>query len=299
VVTSAITLSAPAKINLFLHILGRRSDGYHQLQSVFQFLDFADQLSFELTPDRPSVTISPSIADVPAADNLIMKAAQLLRQEHHQTSQRELPGVHIQLQKRIPMGGGLGGGSSDAATTLLALRQLWQLDISDARLAALGLKLGADVPVFLFGQAAFAEGVGEKLQPVAVPPHWYLVIHPGVHVSTADIFQHPNLPRATPPISAQQWQFDQTHNDCQQLVGQLHPEVANAIAWLLEYAPARLTGTGACVFGCFTSQTEALRVLESVPTHWNAFVAQGLQESPVRQQLRQALQSEPTTKAEV
>lgn len=298
-VTSTITLSAPAKINLFLHILGRRPDGYHQLQSVFQFLDFADELSFRITPERAEISISPEIPELHAADNLIMKAAQLLRQTHQQQSDRQLPGVAISLEKKIPMGGGLGGGSSNAATTLLALRALWELDMSDAKLAEIGLQLGADVPVFLFGEAAFADGVGEKLQATDAPNNWYLVIHPQVHVSTASIFQHPDLPRATPAISPQQWHFDQTHNDCQQLVGHLHPEVANTIAWLLEYAPARLTGTGACVFGCFTSQTEAMRVLKCVPKHWNAFVAQGLQQSPVRQQLRQALQSEPTTKAEV
>lgn len=290
-----LTVSAPAKLNLFLHILGHRNNGYHELQTVFQFLDFSDTLHLSLTPTVNEIRLLDSPADVAPTDNLIYKAARALQQWHNQP----LPGVAIRLEKRIPMGGGLGGGSSDAASTLLALRQLWQLTISDAELAELGLALGADVPVFLFGQAAFAEGIGERLQPVNPEPYWYLVIHPQVHVSTAEVFQHPELPRQTKALQLHDWNLHNTRNDCQQLVSKLHPEVAKAIAWLLEYAPARLTGTGACVFGCFTSQTEAMQALTQLPPNWNGFVARGLNQSPVGSELELAMQSKPTTRPEV
>ncbi|MEX1222299.1 MAG: 4-(cytidine 5'-diphospho)-2-C-methyl-D-erythritol kinase [Idiomarina sp.] len=290
-----LTVSAPAKLNLFLHILGRRENGYHDLQTVFQFLDFGDTLHFKLTDKSNEISLLNNPTAVAPTDNLIYKAARALQQWH----QQPLPGVAIAVEKNIPMGGGLGGGSSDAASTLLALRQLWQLTISDAELAELGLALGADVPVFLLGQAAFAEGIGERLQPVNPEPYWYLVIHPQVHVSTAEVFQHPQLPRQTSPLTLQTWNLQNTRNDCQQLVSKLHPEVAKSIAWLLEYAPARLTGTGACVFGCFTSQTEAMQALTQLPPQWNGFVARGLNQSPVSSELELAMQSKPTTRPEV
>lgn len=290
-----LTVSAPAKLNLFLHILGRRENGYHDLQTVFQFLDFGDRLQFSLTATKNEITLLDNPAGLAPTDNLIYQAARLLQQWH----QQPLPGVTIRVDKKIPVGGGLGGGSSDAASTLLALRQLWQLPISDAELARLGLQLGADVPVFLFGRAAFAEGVGERLQPVEPEPYWYLVIHPQVHVSTAEVFQHPQLPRQTKALKLADWNLQNTRNDCQQLVSKLHPEVAKSIAWLLEYAPARLTGTGACVFGWFTSQTEAMQALTQLPPQWNGFVARGLNQSPVGSQLELAMQSKPTTRPEV
>lgn len=292
---TALTLSAPAKLNLFLHILGQRDDGYHNLQSVFQFLNYADTLKFELTPDTPEVELLTKHQQLNSPDNLILRAAKLLQE----TTDQPLPGVRITLHKRIPIGGGLGGGSSDAATTLLGLRQLWNLPVSDADLMALGLQLGADVPVFVKGLAAFANGVGEDLQPLEPDTAVYLVIHPNIHISTASIFQHPKLTRDSKSIEAANWRFETTRNDCQELVCQLYPEVAKALGWLLEYAPARLTGTGACVFGRFTSHADAARALSKLPNKWHGFIARGLNQSPVCQQLRQASMSDPTTKLEV
>jgi len=294
--TPAFQLSAPAKLNLFLHITGRRPNGYHNLQSVFQFIDVCDTLEFALMPSAPSLCyLTTDRAELDNPDNLIIRAAELLAKQTNQA----LPKVHIHLTKRLPMGGGLGGGSSDAATTLLGLNQLWQLNLSTAKLAKLALQLGADVPVFVGGQAAFAEGVGEQLTPISPPTPWYLIIHPGVHISTAEIFQHADLPRTSSAIKAADWRFETTRNDCQQLVGRAYPEVAKALQWLLEYAPARLTGTGACVFGVFPSQIEASNVCAKLPVQWTGVVARGLNQSPVCHQLRQASMTDSTTKSEV
>lgn len=283
----SLTLPAPAKLNLFLHITGRRADGYHNLESVFQFIDWCDLLNFAPNTGPDLVQLS-GFTD-PALNgpaNLIVKAAHALA-AHPAAAERTAP-VSITVNKQLPMGGGLGGGSSNAATTLLALRQLWQLPISDSELAQIGLSLGADVPIFLFGRAAFARGVGEQLQAVAPEPLWYLVVHPQVEISTAAIFQHPELPRATAAIDPAQWQLETTHNDCQQLVCQAYPEVAKALRWLLEYAPARLTGTGACVFAWFTSQTDAQHVLRHLPQPWRGVVVKGLNQSPVHAALQRA-----------
>lgn len=280
-----LTLPAPAKLNLFLHITGRRSDGYHQLQTLFQFLDYGDQLDFSLRSDQ-RIHFACDDASLAGSDNLVLRAANLLAQHypHH-------AGVDIFLHKKLPYGGGLGGGSSDAATTLLALRQLWRLPLSDHQLATLGLQLGADVPVFVRGQAAFAEGVGEQLQPAAPPQCWYLVIHPNVHVATAEIFQHADLPRHHAPLQWPHWDWDSSSNDCQQLVASLYPEVAKALDWLVHYAPVhtpvRMTGTGACIFACFEQQQAAHEVLQQLPSAWRGFVARGCNESPVCHALRQ------------
>ncbi|WP_420821021.1 4-(cytidine 5'-diphospho)-2-C-methyl-D-erythritol kinase [Pseudidiomarina aestuarii] len=278
-----LTLPAPAKLNLFLHVVGRRPDGYHALQTLFQFLDFGDSLNF--TPiAEPKVTIQCSQTDLAGPNNLVNRAVALVQNEFP----KHWRGLRIDIDKRLPTGGGLGGGSSDAATTLLALRHFWQLPLSMTDLASLGLQLGADVPVFVNGQAAFAEGIGEQLTPCQPQSPWYLVIHPGVSVSTQSIFQHPDLPRASALIQPQHWTWENTRNDCEPLVRQLHPEVANALDWLVEYAPSRLTGTGACIFGRFDSQTAATDTLAQLPAPWTGFVARGLNESPVCSLLRQA-----------
>ncbi|QSX36313.1 4-(cytidine 5'-diphospho)-2-C-methyl-D-erythritol kinase [Shewanella sedimentimangrovi] len=267
---------APAKLNLFLHITGRRADGYHELQTLFQFIDHCDWLDFKPTTKNELKLHSNMGAVVADSDNLILKAAKSLKIHTGYPG-----GAEIWLDKRLPMGGGLGGGSSDAATTLVALNELWQTGLSKQELMALGLKLGADVPVFINGVTAFAEGVGEKLQAVTVPEPWYLVLVPDVHVSTAEIFQHPELVRDTPKLDQGSLLAGQWHNDCQALVQAKYPQVANALSWLLEYAPSRMTGTGACVFGEFATQQAALEALALKPDNLQGFVAKGLNRSPL------------------
>ena len=273
---------APAKLNLFLHVNGRRPDGYHELQTLFIFLDYGDWLEFEPLPGTSLLTLSPTIPGVPDEQNLIIRAARLL--------QGRLPspmGAHIRLEKVLPMGGGIGGGSSDAATTLVALNHLWQAGLSEDELAELGVQLGADVPVFVRGRAAFAEGVGEKLQPVEVPSAWYLVLKPDCHVATAAVFQDPELPRNTPRMTLHNLLEGVWKNDCELLVKKRHPEVANALGWLLEYAPSRMTGTGACVFARFEDEMAARKVLARVPEGWDGFVAKGENISPLFVTLQQ------------
>lgn len=272
---------APAKLNLFLHVNGRRSDGYHELQTLFIFLDKADRLSFEVD-HSDSISITPEISGVPLEQNLIYRAAMLLK------AKASYPvGAHIQLDKQLPMGGGLGGGSSDAATTLVALNQLWQIGLDEEELATLGRALGADVPVFVRGYAAFAEGVGEKLSQVNLPETWYLVAVPPVHVSTALIFQDPDLARNTPKQSWSELRHGSWKNDCEPLVKKQYPEVAKALSWLLEYAPSRMTGTGACVFAEFSDETTALNALAKMPEWLQGFVAKGLNLSPLQTVLQQ------------
>ncbi|MEL4342724.1 4-(cytidine 5'-diphospho)-2-C-methyl-D-erythritol kinase [Shewanella xiamenensis] len=267
---------APAKLNLFLHINGRRSDGYHELQTLFQFVDCCDQLDFRVT-DTPELILHSDMSNVVAdSDNLILRAAKSLQQS---TGYRG--GAEIWLDKRLPMGGGLGGGSSDAATTLVALNQLWNTQLSHDELAAIGLKLGADIPVFIHGFAAFAEGVGECLQTVNPAELWYLIIAPDAHVSTAAVFQDPKLPRNTPKLGIDTLLSQPWRNDCQELVVSKYPQVAKALGWLLEYAPSRMTGTGACVFGEFSSQQQALAALAKLPSDMQGFVAKGMNISPL------------------
>ncbi|MEQ9462083.1 MAG: 4-(cytidine 5'-diphospho)-2-C-methyl-D-erythritol kinase [Haliea sp.] len=270
--TATLTLLSPAKLNLFLHVTGRRSDGYHTLQTVFQLLDWGDSMRF--TPDHSGrVQLDMPGFALPAEDNLILRAAQLL--------QREDRGVHISCEKRIPMGGGLGGGSSNAATTLLALNHLWQLGLPQAELQALGARLGADVPVFVGGHSAWAEGIGEQLTPIALPDAWYLVIKPACSVPTGEIFSSQELTRDTSPSTIAAF-FQGVHrNDCEPVVVAKYPEVGAALQWLRAFAEARLTGTGACVFAAFDSRRAATAVQQQVPTRWTSFTARGTDVSPV------------------
>lgn len=288
-----LTLPAPAKLNLFLHITGRRDNGYHELETLFQFLTIADTLEFTLNDDGVIRLNSDSPEPIALADNLIYRAAQAL-QPYCANSKL---GADIKLTKRLPMGGGVGGGSSDAATTLLALNQLWNLQLSPSKLAAIGLALGADVPVFVHGQATFARGVGEQFLPATPRESWYLVVHPQVHVSTAEIFQHSDLPRSTaklpePTRHCSDLAWLELHNDCEKFVCSLNPQVASALEWLLKYAPSRLTGTGACVFAVFSTQQQAEQALRELPEQYRGFVAQGVNHSPAHVALAQALQSE-------
>ncbi|BDM65633.1 4-diphosphocytidyl-2-C-methyl-D-erythritol kinase [Shewanella sp. NFH-SH190041] len=273
---------APAKLNLFLHVNGRRADGYHELQTLFQFIDCCDQLDFQPTESPELVLHSTLSEEVADKDNLIIRAAQALKQAtgYH-------GGAHIWLEKNLPMGGGLGGGSSDAATTLVALNALWQTGLTPAQLGDIGLTLGADVPIFIHGHAAFAEGVGEKLQPADPTEPWYLVITPKVHVCTATVFKDPDLPRNTAKLTFDTLMLNPWRNDCEKLVCRRYPQVANALAWLIEYAPSRMTGTGACVFGEFKEQQQALAALSNLPADMDGFVAKGMNISPLELRLRQ------------
>ena len=270
---------APAKLNLFLHVVGRRSDGYHLLQTVFRFLDFSDQVSFTIRDDD-KIQLNTPISGVPAEKNLCIQAAQLLQKESGISL-----GVEISLEKIIPMGGGLGGGSSDAATTLLALNRLWDLNWSREKLMELGLNLGADVPVFIFGENAFAEGVGEKLKPIKLLPAWYLVLTPPVHVSTADIFASKELTRNTIPVRIPPFSVGLGHNDLESVVCLAYPQVARHLEWLRQLdrtTMVAMTGSGACVFAEFITESAARMALASVPIGMSGFVVQGLDRHPMQ-----------------
>ena len=272
---------SPAKLNLFLYITGRRADGYHTLQTLFQFLDYGDTLSLEPRRDGEIHLLTP-VDGVAHEDNLIVRAARLLMKTAAERGR--LPagsGADIRIEKRLPMGGGLGGGSSNAATVLVALNHLWQCGLSLDELAELGLTLGADVPVFVRGHAAFAEGVGEILTPVEPAEKWYLVAHPGVSIPTPMIFNDPDLPRNTPKRSIETLLKCEFSNDCEVIARKRFREVDAALSWLLEYAPSRLTGTGACVFAEFDTESEARQVLEQAPEWLNGFVAKGVNLSPL------------------
>lgn len=270
----SLTLLAPAKLNLFLHITGRRADGYHNLQTLFQLLDYGDTLSFSLRADN-QITLSPALAGVSFEDNLIIKAARQL-----ETYKAKDLGVDIQLQKRLPMGGGIGGGSSNAATTLVALNHLWQCGLNREQLQAIGLQLGADVPVFINAQTAWAEGVGEQLQAIELPQQWFLIVQPDCQVSTAEIFSHKDLTRDTPAIKVAAFLERGGKNDCQALVRALYSPVDDALNWLENISPtARMTGTGACVFAAFATADEALQAQAKLPNHLPSFVAKGVAQS--------------------
>ncbi|MCK6854286.1 4-(cytidine 5'-diphospho)-2-C-methyl-D-erythritol kinase [Enterobacter cloacae] len=274
---------SPAKLNLFLYITGQRADGYHTLQTLFQFIDYGDTLSVELRQDGQICLLTP-VEGVAHEDNLIVRAARLLMNAAADTGR--LPagsGADIRIAKRLPMGGGLGGGSSNAATVLVALNHLWGCGLSTDELAALGLTLGADVPVFVRGNAAFAEGVGEILSPVEPPEKWYLVAHPGVSIPTPVIFKDPELPRNTPARSIETLLNCEFSNDCELIARKRFREVDAALSWLLEYAPSRLTGTGACVFAEFDTESAARQVLEQAPDWLHGFVARGMNTSPLQQ----------------
>jgi 4-diphosphocytidyl-2-C-methyl-D-erythritol kinase len=278
-----LSCPAPAKLNLFLHVIGRRADGYHLLQTLFRFIDLNDTLHFNLRDDGEIHRLT-QIAAVPEAEDLCVRAAKLLQQA---TGCRF--GVDIELEKVIPMGGGLGGGSSDAATTLLALNRLWQLNLPRERLMALGLTLGADVPVFIFGENAFAEGVGEKLQTYDLPDSWYLVLTPPAHVPTAQIFTDPELTRNTISMTmralpmGRHYKSGQFGNDLQPVACRLYPVIAQYLAWLKQYSPALMTGSGACVFAEFPTEAAAAAVLKVLPKNMCGFIARGLQHHPMRE----------------
>ncbi|MHA7228521.1 4-(cytidine 5'-diphospho)-2-C-methyl-D-erythritol kinase [Vibrio campbellii] len=270
---------SPAKLNLFLYINGRTENGYHELQTLFQFVDHGDELTIQAN-DSGEITISPEIEGVPLKDNLIWKAATALQRFANCSY-----GAHINLHKILPMGGGIGGGSSNAATALVALNYLWQTNLSDDELAEIGLALGADVPVFVRGFAAFAEGVGEKLSPAHPDEKWYLVVRPNVSIATADIFGHPDLTRNTPKRDLETLLNTPSVNDCEKIVRMLYPEVDKQLSWLLQYAPSRLTGTGSCVFAEFSSKSEAETILAQLSDKVSAFVAQGRNISPLKETL--------------
>jgi 4-diphosphocytidyl-2-C-methyl-D-erythritol kinase len=268
-------LLSPAKLNLFLHITGQRADGYHLLQTVFQLLDFGDLMDFSPDPDGDIEVSCPGLQLAPQ-QNLVYRAARLLQQHTNCAL-----GARIRLEKRIPVGGGLGGGSSNAATTLLALDRLWQLSLGTGELAQLGLSLGADVPVFVHGHSAWAEGVGEQLQALALEKSWYVVIVPDCEVSTAEVFSSQQLTRNTPPIKIAAFSASGGGNDCENVVRSLYPEVDNALNWLGNFGQARLTGTGACVFARFLSEQQAQAVYQQLPACWEGFIARGVNHSPV------------------
>jgi 4-diphosphocytidyl-2-C-methyl-D-erythritol kinase len=274
---TAAAWPAPAKLNLFLHITGRRADGYHELQTVFQFLDYGDTLYF--TPrDDGRIRHTNALVDIAEQDDLTVRAAQLL-QRHAGIKQ----GIDIRIDKILPQGGGLGGGSSDAATTLVALNVLWQAGLSPRDLAQLGLQLGADVPVFVHGHAAWAEGVGEVLSDVDLPEPWYVVIHPGVHVSTALLFAAPELTRDARPIKIRDYLAGGGANVFEVPVKTRYPAVAQALDWLTQESgrQARMTGSGSCIFVALDSEDQARQLMQTVPPQWKSFYARGLNRSPL------------------
>lgn len=270
---------APGKLNLFLHVVGRRPDGYHNLQTIFQFIDRCDELHFTVRRDGQIRLLSP-LPGVPEERDLTVRAARLL-----QEARGTRLGADIRVEKRLPMGGGLGGGSSDAATTLVALNRLWGLALSEDRLAELSLRLGADVPVFVRGHAAWAEGVGERLVPVNLEEPWYVVIEPPVTVPTAAVFGAAELTRNSAPVTIRDFLSGLCRNDCEVVVFARYPEIAEARRWLAAFGAARLTGTGACVFAPFAEEEIAREVLGQLPAGWRGFVAKGLNRSPLADRL--------------
>jgi 4-diphosphocytidyl-2-C-methyl-D-erythritol kinase len=283
---------APAKLNLFLHVTGRRPDGYHLLQTVFQLLDHGDLLHFSVRDDG-IIRRMTEVTGVPEESDLIIRAARLLKAAAARTRDTKYLGADIAIEKRLPMGGGLGGGSSDAATTLIVLNHLWETGLTQAQLMTLGLELGADVPFFLFGRNAFAEGIGEALEPVATSDCWYLVIEPGVSVPTASIFSSPELTRNSKPVRITDFPDAFSgfgKNDLQVVAAKLFPPIAEAIEWLKPYGEARMTGSGACVFCVFQQEYEADRILEKVlttgPSWWKAWKARAIERHPLSHLLR-------------
>ena len=280
---NSLVLPSPAKLNLFLHILGRRPDGYHELQTLFQFLNYGDTLTLTARTDGRIVLEQP-LPGVPDEENLIVRAARQLAA----TAGHTTPGVSIAVDKQLPMGGGLGGGSSNAATTLVGLNRLWGLNRSLDELAELGLSLGADVPVFVRGHAAWGEGVGERLTDANPPEDWFLVIKPPCDISTKEIFSEQGLTRDTPGIKiapAFEGDASRYRNDCEDVVRKLYPEVNQSLEWLSQFGPARLTGTGACIFGRFPTESAARIIWESKPSGVTGFVAKGVNSSPLHQKL--------------
>jgi 4-diphosphocytidyl-2-C-methyl-D-erythritol kinase len=284
VISSRSVWPAPAKLNLFLHILGRRPDGYHELQTCFQFVDLCDEITIEVRTDG-LIRRAVEVPGLPAEADLCIRAAKAL-----QAASGSALGADISLAKKIPVGGGLGGGSSDAATCLIALNHLWGINLPQEKLAAIGLKLGADVPVFVHGRVAWAEGVGERLTPL-YPPQApteanYLILKPNVFVSTAAVFQDPELTRNSAPITIHGFLASGGRNDCLGVVRRRYPEVAHALDWLSVYGSARLTGTGACVFLACENKDLAREIMRKVPPEFECFLARGLNDSPLLEGLR-------------
>ncbi|HKQ26427.1 MAG TPA: 4-(cytidine 5'-diphospho)-2-C-methyl-D-erythritol kinase [Burkholderiales bacterium] len=273
--SAGVRFAAPAKLNLFLHVIGRRVDGYHLLQTAMRFIDYGDELGFSVRDDGVVRRVT-ELAGVPPEADLCVRAARLLK--NHAGSRL---GVDIELVKRLPMGGGLGGGSSDAATTLMALNRLWQIGLARRQLQELALKLGADVPVFVFGRSAFAEGVGERLTALQIPPAWYLVLVPETPVSTKEIFSAPELTRNTNAITIAAFSVGQGRNDLEPVVCRRYPQVAHHLEWLRQYGDARMTGSGACVFCGFETEAQAQKLLSELPAEMRGFVARGLDRHPL------------------
>ncbi len=274
-VGKTLTLPAPAKLNLFLHITGQREDGYHLLQTVFQFLDYSDEIQLTLSSSGEIRRLSdhPLIAE---SDDLTVKAACLL--QHYTDTDF---GVDIRVNKRLPMGGGLGGGSSNAATVLLGCNKIWKAGLSRDELANLGLKLGADVPVFIRCFSAWAEGVGEELIPINLDEKWYIVVHPEVHISTVEIFREEGLTRDCLPITIAHFLQGHGTNVLEAVVRKISPEVDDALHWLSSFSPARLTGSGSCIFSAVENQQMAEEILTKLPSKWSGFVAKGVNVSPI------------------
>lgn len=276
---SAEAWPAPAKLNLFLHVVGRRADGYHEIQTVFQLVDLADRLF--ITPRRDAgIRRLDGPADVPPEEDLCVRAARRLQEASHVGR-----GADIRLEKHIPTQGGLGGGSSDAATTLVALNEIWGLRLPPSILAELGLGLGADIPFFVQGQTAWGEGVGERLTPLELPSKHYAIVFPGVGISTAEIFQAPELTRKTRETTIRGFLRAGGRNDCEPVVAGRSPEVRRALAWLAERGEARMSGTGSCVFAAFDDRGSAQAALAGLPTGWRGYVARGLGRSPLQERL--------------
>ena len=273
---------APAKLNLMLHITGRREDGYHLLQTVFQFVDYSDELSFEVTQSGAIHQLTP-IAGVDAEDDLIIRAARLLQQRSGCSQ-----GAAISIEKRLPMGGGLGGGSSDAATTLVALNQLWGVGLPVDELAALGGELGADVPVFVHGNTAWAEGIGDILQSIELPQPWYLVVKPSLEIATAQLFSDQELKRDCSAITIADFIAGDRLNVFTAVVKKRYPAVADMMNLLEKFGDVRLTGTGACLFLSFERQQQATEAARQIPQQWDYFIAQGLNRSPLYRRLDNA-----------
>ena len=273
------TWPAPAKLNLFLHITGQRDDGYHLLQSVFQFLDYGDEIALEIREDGAINRLN-QLPGVEPEQDLVIRAARLLQQQSACTL-----GADIRVDKRLPMGGGLGGGSSDAATVLVVLNRLWDINMPVEQLAQLGLQLGADVPVFVHGHAAWAEGVGEILEPVDLPEPWYLVIIPPVEVATAKIFSDPQLTRDCQPIKIRAFLAEESINVCQSVASRHYPEIAQALTWLGQFAEAKMTGTGSCIFAAFDTEVQAQEVYQQLPAAWRGLVAKGSNRSALYKRL--------------
>jgi 4-diphosphocytidyl-2-C-methyl-D-erythritol kinase len=278
--------AAPAKLNLFLHVVGQRADGYHLLQSVFQLIAFADVLHFDLRDDLAIVRTT-ELPGVATQEDLILRAAHLLRSVAAERG-LEVPGVDIAIEKQLPMGGGLGGGSSDAATTLIALNHLWKVGLTRLQLQKLGQQLGADVPFFLFGANAFVEGIGEIMSPVTTPQRWFVLLHPGVSVPTPLIFAHPELTRNTKAVKMSDFSKGPLgfgKNDLQAVAARAFPPISEALVWLSRFAEARMTGSGACVFAAFQAESEADAVFQQCPPAWRAWKCRSLEAHPMAEYL--------------